>query len=221
MSGRNWFRRGGHWSRQPVRIEVSAEINSALIRELHRLTDYRIGNRSLLSLLDAVVIARLSHQEATRRAATQKDARCQLSAMLKLSDADIPQAIERCDTGTMALISKAQSNMHMAPETKWIASDDPDAMLGMQILAPESVRRSVQAALGCMGSGCRGRKERPHQLDLARACLAAWRECRPSRAPERLAFVRITFESAGMVLGDKRLGALLAQAARDPRKRSN
>ncbi|TBW33329.1 hypothetical protein E0E54_16855 [Azotobacter chroococcum] len=178
-------------------------------------------------------MARHDQQEAARRQVTMADCRRQLRAMLKLDDADLAKAIEDCDTTTLAVINAAQGAIWMTPEARWVPSDDPDAMPGMQVLAPETVRRSVGIALATIQSSKakRGRKDKPYQHDLACACLAYWSACRSKGAPGRLEFVRAVFEAAdwrhdkglpGLAPeNSKNLERLLSKAARHLEKRSN
>lgn len=214
MAGLIWFKKGRHWTRLPGLTEMSAETNAELISDFLRLTDYQIKKRGLWRMLHAVALACHHNQEATRRAATSKDAEAQLKAMLKLDDASLAKAIEDCDTGTLAAISAAQNAMHFDPETKWVACNDhyiPGAEV--PVLDPDSVRRSVKAALANvqMQKGRPGRKEKPYQGELARACVEVWRECRQPMSRGRVEFARAAFEAAGMCLGDKQLETLLAK----------
>lgn len=228
MTGVNWTRQPqGHWSRLETETEVSGEINKALILEVHRLAGGRVDEKGMWSLLRAVAIANQSYQVTQKRAATNKDAKAQLKAMLKMDDSGLSKALELCDKGTLGRINKAQNDMDMSLRTKWVFCDDPDAIPGIQIPAPESVRQSVQIALDCLGLDRCGPKGTPHQRNLVRACLAVWDEYLskhnlPARTQGRLAFVRAAFEAAGMVLGDKRLEELMAKSARlGKKKRSN
>lgn len=228
MTGVNWTRQPqGHWSRLKIETGVSGEINKALILEVYRLTGGRVDEKGMLSLLHAVAIANQSYQVAQKRAATNKDAKAQLKAMLKMDDSGLSKALELCDKGTLGRINKAQNDMDMSLQTKWVFCDDPYAIPGTQIPAPESVRQSVQIALDCLGLDRCGPKGTPHQRNLVRACLAVWDEYLskhnlPIRTPGRLAFVRAAFEAAGMMLGDKRLEELMAKNARlGKKKRSN
>lgn len=234
MAGVIWFKQGKHWSRSPVPTEISADINAKLIRALCRLPDRRMSNTSHLHtrkgirqvsamhwrLLDAVAMAHHWHQVATTRTATRKDAERQLKAMLQLDDAGMAKAIDDCDTGTRAAISKAQNAIDQTPEARWIQSDDPNAMPGTLILAPETVRRSIAIAFSNVqaANAPRGRKEKPYQLDLAKTCHAFWSECQPKGAPGRLEFVRTLFEAADIHLGDKSIEALITKAMRSCRK---
>lgn len=228
MAGVNWADKTEcHWSRLPIETDVSGDINQVLIAKVYRLTEERISRQGLLRLLRSVALANQSYQLVKRRAATLKDAKRQLKAMLKMDELQMSEAITRCDSGTLALINKAQNDMDMNLETKWISCDDPYEIPGIQIPASVSVRRSIQIALDCIGPVRRGPKGTPHQRDLVRTCLAVWDEYLskhdlPARTPGRLALVQAAFEAAGMVLGDKRIEELMANnARRGGKKRSN
>ncbi|RRW26498.1 hypothetical protein EGJ44_22160 [Ectopseudomonas oleovorans] len=217
-------------------------MNARLIRALWKLHSHELdGDRPLrdrgmhehrlqamrLRLLVAVATARHDRQEATRRQATKNDCRRQLRTMLKLGDVELAKAIENCDSGTRAAISAAQNAIWLTPEAKWVPSDDPDAMSGAEMLAPETVRRSIEIALANVRSSTakRGRKEKPYQQYLARACHEYWSACRPKGAPGRVEFTRAVFEAAdwrndkglpGKVPEDsKNLERLLSKAARE------
>ncbi|WP_447801915.1 hypothetical protein [Pseudomonas serbica] len=133
--------------------------------------------------------------------------------MLKLDDAQLQKAIEDCDTGTRAAISEAENAL---PEIKWVETHSETDSLTIQTLAPESVRDAIRLAHSKIQKQTtkRGRKEKPYQIDLARACLNVWREyCQP-KTPRRLDFCRKAFDAAGMHLGDKSLEALLSEAGK-------
>ncbi|MGS0941471.1 hypothetical protein ACVA51_13065 [Pseudomonas luteola] len=238
MAGVNWLKKGCHWSRQGSKATTPAEVNARLIGMLCRLPDKEITNKSSLEdkirrdtelqvmrlkLLKAVAIARHDQQEARRRQTNKTDCKRQLQAMLKLDDASLAKAIEDCDTYTRAAISAAQNAIWLTPEAKWVSSEE---MPGMQILAPETVRRSVEIALANARSSVskRGRKEKPYQQDLARACLRYWSACQPQGASGRVEFTRAVFEAAesrndnrepgNAPENSKNLERLLSEAAR-------
>jgi len=177
-----------------------------------------------LQLLNAVAIARHDRQEALRRQVSQEDCKRQLKAMLKLGDTNLAKAIENCDTKTRAAISAAENAIWLTPEAKWV--DGPDPMSSMQ-MAPETVRRCVGMALSSVRSSSakRGRKEKPYQRNLARACHDYWSACRPKGASGRVAFARAVFEAAdwrndkdgpGEAPDDsKNIERLLSEAARE------
>ena len=214
MAGTVLYRKGRHWSRQSNATEVSASTNQELIRAFHRFTNYRISESNLMQLLRAVAWARHYHLHATSvPLPTRLDSKRQLDAMLKLDDAQLQKAIEDCDTGTRAAISEAENAL---PEIKWVETHSETDSLTIQILAPESVRDAIRLALSKIQKQTtkRGRKEKPYQLDLARACLKVWREYYQPKTPKRLDFCREAFDAAGMHLGDKSLEALLSEAGK-------
>ncbi|KFJ92623.1 hypothetical protein JF55_05855 [Pseudomonas sp. 1-7] len=236
MAGITWFRRGKHWTRLPTRAELPAETGAALIRALCRLAERPISDSSTLEdrrnrerqlhamrlqLLNAVVMARHYRQEAAAPAATPKDTERQLKAMLKLGDTGLAKAVEDCDARTHAAIEAAKNAIWLTPKAKWVPSDDPDAMLGTNVLAPETIRRAVEIALAKEQAQDtkRGPKEKAYQLELARACCEVWSEHKPAGAHGRPAFIRTAFEAAGMPLSDKSLEAFAAQVAPTRTKR--
>lgn len=167
-----------------------------------------------MQLLQEVVWARHHHLHATSvPLPTRFDSERQLDAMLKLDDAQLQKAIEDCDTGTRAAISEAENAL---PEIKWVTTHSEIDTLTIQILAPESVRDAIRLARSKIQKQTtkRGRKEKPYQLDLARACLKVWREYSQPKTPKRLDFCREAFDAAGIHLGDKRLEALLSKAVK-------
>lgn len=242
MAGVNWLKKGRHWSRQESRASTPAEVNARLILMLWRLPDHAISRENTmeerrqrsqqlqamrLQLLTAVAIARHDRQEASRRQVTQADRKRQLKAMLKLDDVGLAKAIEDCDSSTREAISEALNAISLTPEAKWVSSEDPYAMSGMQILAPESVRRSVEIALVNvqLSTAKPGRRAKPYQRALARACHEYWSACRPKGASGRVAFTRVVFEAAdwrndkgGPIEtpeDSKNLERLLSEAARE------
>lgn len=211
MAGVNWLRKGRHWSRKGARSSTPTQVNARLIRELWQIPDHAISRKSTieernlrshqlqtmrLQLLRAVAIARHVQQEASRRQVTLSDSKRQLKAMLKLDDASLAQAIEDCDSNTRVAISEAQNAIWLTPEAKWV--DDPESASGWQILAPETVRRSVEVALlnAHSSTAKSGRKKKPYQLYLAHACLEYWSACRPKGASGRVEFTRAVFAAA-------------------------
>lgn len=221
MAGVNWFRKGQHRTRAPAQAELPTEVNAKLIRELHRFTDYKISNDNLWRLIHSVVHAHLCHQEATQPVVTPKSTERQLSAMLKLSDTDLATALENCDTNTLTAVNVAKNSLWLTSKAKWVASNDPDAIPGTEVLAPETIRHAVEIALTSHQAEAakRGRKAKPYHLWLARNCYEVWlAHCHP-RSPARLEFTRAVFVAAGIHLGDKGLERLLTKAAQ--KKRSN
>lgn len=242
MSGRNRLGRGKHWSRQRARSRVYAAVNARLIRALCQLTDHEGSNDTSLDdrrkregqlqamrwrLLFAVARARHDQQEAGRRQPTMSDCRRQLRAMLKLDDATLARAVRDCDTATHAAIEAAKSAIWLTSEAQWVPSDEPDATPGAQILAPETIRRSVEIALvnTQAKNAKRGRKEKPYQNYLAHACHKYWSACRPKGAPGRVDFAHAVFEAADWRKdkglsgfapeNDKNLQRLLRKAAQE------
>lgn len=215
MAGVNWFRKGQHRTRAPARAELSAEVNAKLIRELYRFTDYEISNDNLWRLIHSAAHASLCHQEATHSVVTPKSTERQLSAMLKLSDTDLATALEDCDTNTLTAVNVAKNSLWLTSKAKWVASNDPDAIPGTEVLAPETIRHAVEIALTShqAQTAKRGRKEKPYRLWLARDCHEVWlAHCQPG-TPGRLEFTRAVFDAAGIPLGDKSLESLLTKAA--------
>lgn len=242
MAGVNWLKKGRHWSRRGSRANTPAEVNARLILMLWRLPDSTISRESTLEerrlrshrlqamrlqLLTAVAVARHDRQEASHRQVTQADRKRQLTAMLKLDDAELAKAIDDCDSSTRSAISVALNAVSLTTEAKWVSPEDPYAMSGMQILAPESVRRSVEMALANvqLSTARRGRKAKLYQRDLARACHEYWSACRPKKASGRVAFTRAVFDATdwrndkgGPVEtpeDTKNLERLLSEAARE------
>ncbi|WP_273229120.1 hypothetical protein [Pseudomonas kuykendallii] len=211
MAGVNWLKKGRHWSRKGALSSTPAQVNASLIRELWRTSDHAISRTSTieernlrahqlqsmrLQLLRAVAIARHAQQEASRRQVTLSDSKRQLKAMVKLDDENLAKAIEDCDAKTRAAISEAQNAIWLTPEAKWV--NDPESTSTWQILAPETVRRSVEVALlnAHASTAKSGRKKKPYQLYLAHACLEYWSACRPKGASGRVEFTRAVFAAA-------------------------
>lgn len=215
MAGVNWFKRGTHRTRSPAKAELSPEVSAELIRALCRLTDQEISNDNLWLLVHSAVYARLCHREATQTVVTPRATERQLRAMLKLSDTDLAKALEDCDTNTLAAINVAKNSLWLTPEARWVASNDPDAIPGTEVLAPETIRHAIEIALTNHQAQVakRGRKEKPYRLWLARNCHEVWLAHRQPGTPGRLEFTRAVFDAAGMPLSDKSLESLLAKAA--------
>ncbi|MGE6994979.1 hypothetical protein ACQKIK_16460 [Pseudomonas sp. NPDC047961] len=164
-------------------------------------------------LLNAVAMARLYRQEAEGTAVEPRDVQRQLKAMLKLDDAGLAKAIEDCDTRTHAAIEAAKNAIGPTPEAKWIPCDDPYAPSGMQVLAPETIRRAVEIALADEQThdGKCGPKEKDYQRALARTACEIWLEHKPDGGRGRPAFIRTVFEAAGMFLSEKSLEGITRQ----------
>ena len=235
MAGINWFKRGRHRTRLPSCLEVSPDASAALVRALCRLSECGISDKLSLEeqidrqrqlnamrwqLLNAAAMARLCRQEAEGTAVAPRDVERQLKAMLKLDDAGLAKAIEDCDTRTHAAIEAAKNAIDRTPEAKWIPCDDPYAPSGMQVLAPETIRRAVEIALANVQvqDAKRGPKEKAYQLALARTACEVWLKHKPAGGRGRPAFIRTVFEAAGIPLSEKSLEAFATQVAHPGKK---
>lgn len=242
MAGVNWVKKGRHWSRLGARANTPGKVNARLLLVLFRLPDHAISRESTdeersqrrrqlqamrLQLINAVAIARHDRQEASRRQVTQADSKRQLKAMLKLDDVELARAIEDCDRTTLRAINKGMNAISLSPESKWVLAEGPDAMPGMYVMAPESIRRSVEIALADVqcSKAKPGRKTKPYQRALARACHDYWSACQAKGASGRIAFARAVFEAAdwrndkkgsyGTPDDSKNLERLMSEAARE------
>ena len=211
MAGSVLYKKGRHWSRDSGVTEGPEDGYRELIRTAHRLTNYQISESNLTQLVSAIAYAGHQHRLATRLILpTRYDSERQLSAMLKLNDAELETALKDCDTATRTAIGEAENSL---PEIKWITVPSETDSLTVQIYSPESRRDAIRLALSNIKTQTnkRGRKEKPHQLDLARSCLRVWQEYCPPRTTRILEFLRVAFDAAGMPLGDKSLEALLSR----------
>jgi hypothetical protein len=213
MAGVNWPKRGEHWSRGEFKTELSVDVNRQLIIAAYKYTKYTISNDNLWSLIKSVAMANNEYRKTLQRAATRNDTLCSLEAMLTLDNASLLDAISNCDTQTREEISVAQNRIPWE-DIDWVSSEygNMKAPLG-----PRAIRRSVLDAFNTAKETKipRGPKSMPYQVELARTCVLIWLECKlPPRTPGRLEFAQAAFGAAGMVLGDKRIGALLSKVGK-------
>ncbi|MCS4251019.1 hypothetical protein [Pseudomonas sp. BIGb0164] len=214
MAGTVLYKKGPHWTRYSGITNGPDNGYRKFIRAAHHLTKYQISESNLMQLVRAIAWARHHHLLATTRTLPKPvDSERQLASMLKLDDARLEKALEDCDAATRAAIAEAENAL---PDIKWMTTDSEIDTLTIQTPAFENVRDAIHLALSNTKKqkNQRGRKAKPYQLDLSRACLKVWQEhCEPKTA-KRLDFCREAFDAAGMPLGDKSLEALLSEAKR-------
>ncbi|GEM_PF-6572932 len=185
-----------HWSRLPLKAEVTAEENEKLISQALVLTEYRTCECRLRALLFYVAVAKRQHEERKLKAATLRCSRRELKAMAALDDARLIDALSGCSSLTYRIYNESLSriidsnwaaqtgalqngNRELAEslhqELHWVPSDE---LGGGETVGPRTIRKAVTECWGRVAAerGRRGPKHKPHQTDLALACLSIWND---------------------------------------------
>lgn len=186
-----------HWSRLPFEAAVTATENEKLISQALVLTEYRICECRLRALLNYVAVAKGHHEERKLKAATLRGSRREMKAMAAMDDAHLLDALSKCSSLAHRIYNECLSritdsnwaaqrealqngNRELAEslhrELHWVPSDD---LGGGETVGPRTIRKAITESWGRVAAerGCRGPKHKPHQTDLALACLNIWNDC--------------------------------------------